>query len=71
MRNLFVTLSAAVLVALLAFSGCSKPTETSGGAGTPGAAKSTIKLAGMVFQEDQFFRLVLFGMRDAAKKGGW
>ena len=28
------------------------------------------RIAGIVFQEDQFFRLVLFGMRDAAKKNG-
>ena len=28
------------------------------------------RIAGIVFQEDQFFRLVLFGMRDAAAKGG-
>ncbi|MDH3251876.1 MAG: substrate-binding domain-containing protein [Ignavibacteria bacterium] len=27
-------------------------------------------IAGMIFQEDQFFRLVLFGMRDAAKRNG-
>jgi ABC-type sugar transport system substrate-binding protein len=27
-----------------------------------------LKIAGIVFQEDQFFRLVLFGMRDAAEK---
>ena len=26
------------------------------------------RIAGIVFQEDQFFRLVLFGMRDAARK---
>jgi sugar transport system substrate-binding protein len=26
------------------------------------------RIAGIVFQEDQFFRLVIFGMRDAAKK---
>jgi sugar transport system substrate-binding protein len=31
---------------------------------------ATRKIAGMVFQEDQFFRLVLFGMRDAAKANG-
>lgn len=43
----------------------------------PGAEKTTgpaqakqIRLAGIVFQEDQFFRLVLFGMRDAAAKAG-
>ena len=29
-----------------------------------------IRIAGIVFQEDQFFRLVLFGMRDAAKREG-
>lgn len=28
------------------------------------------KVAGIVFQEDQFFRLVLFGMRDAARREG-
>jgi ABC-type sugar transport system substrate-binding protein len=28
------------------------------------------RIAGIVFQEDQFFRLVLFGMRDAARKHG-
>jgi ABC-type sugar transport system substrate-binding protein len=28
------------------------------------------RIAGIVFQDDQFFRLVLFGMRDAATKGG-
>jgi simple sugar transport system substrate-binding protein/ribose transport system substrate-binding protein len=47
----------------------------SGGDGGPQdaaqpAAAPKIKLAGIVFQEDQFFRLVLFGMRDAAKKAG-
>jgi ABC-type sugar transport system substrate-binding protein len=28
------------------------------------------RIAGIVFQEDQFFRLILFGMRDAATKNG-
>lgn len=28
------------------------------------------RIAGIVFQEDQFFRLVLYGMRDAATKNG-
>jgi ABC-type sugar transport system substrate-binding protein len=28
------------------------------------------RIAGIVFQEDQFFRLILFGMRDAAAKHG-
>jgi ABC-type sugar transport system substrate-binding protein len=30
--------------------------------------QQTKRIAGIVFQEDQFFRLVLFGMRDTAKK---
>ncbi|MGC8668262.1 MAG: substrate-binding domain-containing protein [Chthonomonadales bacterium] len=29
-----------------------------------------IRIAGIVFQEDQFFRLVLFGMRQAAREAG-
>ncbi|MBN2457111.1 MAG: substrate-binding domain-containing protein [Sedimentisphaerales bacterium] len=33
-------------------------------------AKSQPKIAGIVFQEDQFFRLVTFGMREAAQKAG-
>jgi sugar transport system substrate-binding protein len=41
----------------------------------PGCARKTgpsprRKIAGIVFQEDQFFRLVLFGMRDAASRNG-
>ncbi|MCX5771001.1 MAG: substrate-binding domain-containing protein [Candidatus Hydrogenedentes bacterium] len=62
-----VTLMVAVVAGV--FAGCS---GGDGGAQTaaqqPAAPK--IKLAGIVFQEDQFFRLVLFGMRDAAKKAG-
>ena len=37
--------------------------------GKPGAAGRR-KIAGIVFQEDQFFRLVLYGMRDAASRNG-
>jgi len=62
--------SACALAAMMAMmvlgSGCSKPEASGGGAAAPKA----IKLAGIVFQEDQFFRLVLFGMRDAAKQAG-
>jgi len=46
------------IVLTFTVSGCSP--------GKQNAGKRTI--AGMVFQEDQFFRLVLFGMRDAAKR---
>jgi len=45
-------------IALLLLAGCGRDAETG----------STARIAGMVFQEDQFFRLVLFGMRDAATK---
>jgi simple sugar transport system substrate-binding protein/ribose transport system substrate-binding protein len=44
--------------------GCGTPAP----GGTP--AQKKIKLASIVLQEDQFFRLVLFGMRDAAQKAG-
>ncbi len=47
---------AALLATLLLFSGCSRS----------GSGGGKAKVAGIVFQEDQFFRLVLFGMRSAA-----
>jgi ABC-type sugar transport system substrate-binding protein len=53
-------LVAATILFLLALPGCSRKSED-------GAKK---KIAGIVFQEDQFFRLVLFGMRDAAAQSG-
>lgn len=33
-------------------------------------AEKKLKIAGIVFQEDQFFRLIQFGMQDAADKAG-
>lgn len=33
-------------------------------------AEQKLKIAGIVFQEDQFFRLIQFGMQDAADKAG-
>ena len=48
-----------ILAAVLAIAGCSKQKE-----------QPKKRIAGIVFQEDQFFRLVLFGMRDAATKNG-
>ena len=67
-RLAIAALIMAVVAAMLA--GCS-----GGNGGAQNTAQSEpaaprIKLAGIVFQEDQFFRLVLFGMRDAAKKAG-
>jgi ABC-type sugar transport system substrate-binding protein len=49
-----------ILVAILTIAGCTKQKE-----------QPKKRIAGIVFQEDQFFRLVLFGMRDAAKKNGF
>jgi ABC-type sugar transport system substrate-binding protein len=49
-----------LLAALLMIAGCAKKSDVS----------SHKRIAGIVFQEDQFFRLVLFGMRDAAKNAG-
>jgi sugar transport system substrate-binding protein len=64
-RTKYVTTFIALTIATAAFlTGCGKSE-------TPAtSAQKTIKLAGIVFQEDQFFRLVLFGMRDAAKVAG-
>lgn len=39
-----------------------------GGCSSKKPEQNRKRIAGIVFQEDQFFRLVLFGMRDAAKK---
>ena len=44
-------------ILVLVLAGCSRD----------GSTGSELRIAGMVFQEDQFFRLVLFGMRDAAQ----
>jgi len=46
------------LLALLLLGGCS----------TKQQEQKKKRIAGIVFQEDQFFRLILFGMRDAAKR---
>ena len=54
---------AIVFICCVVLTGCAKKD-----AGTEEADKP--KIAGIVFQEDQFFRLVLFGMRDAAEKNG-
>jgi ABC-type sugar transport system substrate-binding protein len=55
-----ITLCIMLAVALLLVSGCT----------TKQQEQPKKRIAGIVFQEDQFFRLVLFGMRDAAKKHG-
>lgn len=64
-------LCAGIVVALVAvLGGCSGGDSAPGDATKSESSPARIKLAGIVFQEDQFFRLVLFGMRDAAKKAG-
>ncbi len=54
---------AALILAALA-PGCGKQQ------GTTASAPKRARLAGIVFQEDQFFRLVELGMQDAANKAG-
>jgi ABC-type sugar transport system substrate-binding protein len=51
---------AVLLLLCLTLQNCSRKPEPAG----------RRKIAGIVFQEDQFFRLVLFGMRDAALRHG-
>ena len=64
MKNQFplplLSLALAIAGLILALSACSKSEETAG--------PKQLRMAGVVFQEDQFFRLILFGMRDAAAK---
>ncbi len=61
MKSLFSSrVSVLVLVCLLSLTGCRKKPDS----------PDHRRIAGIVFQEDQFFRLVLFGMRDAASKNG-
>ena len=54
--------TAVMLAWAIFFSGCGGEQEA------PGEKK--LKIAGIVFQEDQFFRLIQFGMQDAADKAG-
>jgi ABC-type sugar transport system substrate-binding protein len=74
-------LAGIVIVAaiFLAANGCGKSDSggtpagsSSSGAATQGSTpdNSKIKLAGIVFQEDQFFRLMLLGMRQASAEAG-
>ncbi|MHC4316775.1 MAG: substrate-binding domain-containing protein, partial [Planctomycetota bacterium] len=58
-RKTFLTVLLAVFC--VALSGCRKKEKESEG---------KLKIAGIIFQEDQFFRLVQFGMKDAADKAG-
>ena len=69
-RNLIVGLMA---VAAVGFAGCSKPDETATGpdkAGNKQAEGKKFKIAGIIMQDDEFFRMVDFGMTDAAAKAG-
>jgi sugar transport system substrate-binding protein len=56
-------LAVVVGVVVVVLASCSKPDE--GGAGGGGAG-TQVRMAGIVFQEDQFFRLIQAGMHEAA-----
>jgi ABC-type sugar transport system substrate-binding protein len=47
---------------ILGIGGCNKSSSSEA------PQSKQIRMAGIIFQEDQFFRLILFGMRDASKK---
>jgi sugar transport system substrate-binding protein len=68
MRRSFLWILGSVVCGVLAFSGCARKAAPEGEKAP--AAPKKIRLAGIVFQEDQFFRLVLLGMREAAAKAG-
>jgi simple sugar transport system substrate-binding protein/ribose transport system substrate-binding protein len=69
-----IVASLAAVLGIFALSGCddstSTPTTTNSGSTTQPSAGGSIKMAGIIFQEDEFFRLIQFGMQDAAKKNG-
>ena len=54
----FAVATVALLCGLLISSGCTKEV----------AGPKSIRMAGIIFQEDQFFRLIQLGMKDAARK---
>ena len=53
---------AGLLAIILLSAGC--------GGQESGEKKQGKKIAGIVFQEDQFFRLIQFGMKEAAERAG-
>jgi ABC-type sugar transport system substrate-binding protein len=68
LRSQWLRTGIALVMAMLVFAGCGRQEQAAPGA--PGASPKNARLrfAGIVFQEDQFFRLVLFGMREAARE---
>ncbi len=62
MRISLTGVTALFLSLSLCWSGCGK-TET-----PSGATAKPVRMAGIIFQEDQFFRLIQLGMKDAAAK---
>jgi len=59
--------AAAAVLSVLVLAGCGKKEDGENKAESP---KARYKIAGIVFQEDQFFRLVQIGMKDAAAAYG-
>lgn len=64
--NIVAGLSLLVITGLGFLNGCA-PKETPSNAPSQ-AEQKKLKIAGIVFQEDQFFRLIEYGMKDGAKK---
>src|SRR5947207_1726675 len=60
------------LLSLCALAGCSmdKPGSPAAPSTSGGGSGKSLKIAGMGFQNDQFFKIAEFGMKDAATKNG-
>ncbi len=63
MKSTCKFVSIMIIVSITLLSGCSR---NEGDKNKPAAVQGKFKIAGIVFQEDQFFRLVQIGMKDAA-----
>jgi ABC-type sugar transport system substrate-binding protein len=74
-RQCTVTAHLAAALAALLLGGCGQPADApapanSQGAPAPAQGSPKPKIAGIVFQEDQFMRLVELGMKDAGASAG-
>ena len=66
-KKALMTPAALAAAALILAAGCAGPEQQE----TPDSQQAKpYKIAGIVFQEDQFFRLIQFGMRDAGERLG-
>ena len=70
-RTFYRVLVAGAVSLTMFLSACSKNQETSGTKSSDSKpVKEQKQIAGIIFQNDQFFNLVAYGMEDAAKKAG-